>query len=171
MKTSSYRFTIKTDPDTYWKTFLDDDYTTSVYLDGLGAEAAEIQAKDGDIDSGLTRTLKTVQKMQAPGAIRKLMGETVTNIEEGSYDPSSGEWTFTVKSDAMGDKLKVSGKVTAQARDDGTTDQVVEMSYEAKMRLIGGQVEGFAVKQGDESWNQSADFLNGWLADKGLATE
>ncbi len=140
-----------------------------VYLDGLGFVSADVEFKAGDTSASFERRLRTVSKINAPGPIKSLLGDTVTTVEDGVFDAVTRTWTFTVRDQRMKDKLAISGKVTTTPRDDGKIDQRVEMKVKSKVPLIGGQIERFAMRESTRSWAKSAEFMNQWVADRGFA--
>ena len=61
-------------PDEFWALYYDPDFTVRLHLESLGSTSAEIVSQEGDVSSGLVRTLRYGQRPPMPGPVRKIFG-------------------------------------------------------------------------------------------------
>lgn len=155
---------INCSPDAFWALYFDPAFTERLHLEGLGSTSVEVVSQDGTPPGKVARTLRYGQRPDMPGPVRKLFGDEVVTTEEGTFDPATGTWTFTLVPGTMADKTKLGGTMRATDNGDGTSDQ--EFTLEAKVKIfgVGPVVEKFIEKQGKDSQAASARFVNEHLA-------
>lgn len=151
---------VKGTPGEFWSRFLDPQYAQRLHLEGLGSTSCEVLTQDGSYPGPVTRRLRYSQATDVPAPLKKLVGEQVTGEEDGTFDPASGIWTFTMTPGTMTDKTHIAGSMRAEDRGEGTTD--LEFTLEAKVRILGlGSVaEKFIERQARESQDRTAAFLD-----------
>jgi hypothetical protein len=149
-------------PQEFWQLYYDPDFVVRLYREGLDATSVEVVSQDGDLASGLTRTLRYGQKPNAPGPVRKIFGEEIISTEVSRYDPSTETSTFTVTPGTMGDKTQIAGSISL--RQNGDT-LIETFSLEAKVKIfgVGPVVERFIEHQARESQEKSVTFMRGSL--------
>src|SRR5271154_4170951 len=141
-------------PEEFWALYFDPDFAVRMHLDALGSTSAEVVSQEGDLASGLVRTLRYGQRPPMPGPVRKIFGEEVVTTEVSTYDPATSTTTFTMTPGTMADKTHIDG-VIAFDRDDGTT--VESFSLEARVKIFGAGpiVERFIEHQAREMQEKS----------------
>lgn len=143
-------------PDEFWDAFFDPEVNDAMYRDALGCTDVTIEEQTGDRETGLHRVLRSTQPLDAPGPVKKLMGDTATTTETGDF--ADGTWRFTMRPDTMGDKIQISGTITAEPTDAGCT-RVFEMEAKVKILAIGKVFEATIDKQTREAQDATAEFL------------
>ena len=94
-------------PEEFWALYFDPDFAVRMYLESLGSTSAEIVSQEGDLTTGLVRTLRYGQKPNMPGPVRKIFGEEVITTEVSTFDPASSTSTFVMTPGTMGDKTDI----------------------------------------------------------------
>jgi hypothetical protein len=153
---------INCDVDTFWKTFLDNEFNVALYTGALGFpdwKATELK----DTETQITRKVSAQPKMEVPGAVAKLIGPGMRYIEDASMSKSERIWRWKMTPSTLTDKLFVGGTVRAERVSDTKCRRVAEMSVEAKIFGLGGIIEGASEKQLREGWDKSASFMNKWV--------
>jgi hypothetical protein len=151
--------------DTFWKTFLDSEFNTKLYLDGLGFPAFKV-VELVETDAKVTRRVAGTPKMEVPGPLAKLFGSNFGYTEEGSMTKPERIWRWKMTPSTLADKLFTSGVVKAEPIGEGKTRRIAEMTVEAKVFAVGGLIESTAEKQLRDGWDKSATFMNKYLAGK-----
>jgi hypothetical protein len=82
-------------PEAFWALYYDPAFVVRLHLEGLGSISAEVVSQEGDLASGLTRTLRYGQKPNAPGPVRKIFGEEITSTEVSTFNPATSTTIFT----------------------------------------------------------------------------
>ena len=70
-------YTWDCEPEAFWALYYDPAFTVRLHLDALGSTSAEVVSQEGDLTSGLVRTLRYGQRPNMPGPVRKIFGEEV----------------------------------------------------------------------------------------------
>jgi uncharacterized protein DUF2505 len=149
-------------PEVFWALYYDPDFAVRLHLECLGSTTAEVVSQEGDLSSGLVRTLRYGQRPPMPGPVRKIFGEEVVTTEVSTYDPATSTTTFTMTPGTMADKTHIDG-VIAFDREGGAT--VESFSLEARVKIFGAGpiVERFIEHQAREMQEKSVGFMRAEL--------
>lgn len=167
------KFTIRdvfdTDVDTYWdQVFFAEDYNSRLYREGLGFKGFELLELTGEPGQRRTRKMRTEPAADAPAVVRKLIGDSLTYTETGSWDPATKVWSYRIETSKLSDKIRIGGRLWAEPRGD-KMERVAEIEIEVKILGVGGTIEKFIEKTTRESYVKATSFTNRWLREKGLA--
>lgn len=168
MATVTLRNPLDCSPEAYFEGCLfDASYTTRLFKDVLkfpGIEVLEIK-KDGD---SWTRRVKVMPPMTGvPGPVKKLIGDSMSYIEEGSYDPKAKRYRYTVTPSTAADKTKTAGEAWCEV-ENGKTVLVTKFTIDVKVMLIGGKVEDKIIEDLRVSLDQATPFIASFVKEKGL---
>ena len=163
MSTFKVTHEINCNVETFWKIFLDKDFNEKLYKEGLGFPEFTVVSQT-ETDTTVTRKCKGRPKLNMPGPVMKLLGDSFAYQEEGSLDKKNGVWRWKMIPSTMADKLRQEGTLKLDAIGDSKVRRVAELVNEAKVFGIGGLIESSAEKQLREGWDQSAVFMNKWIA-------
>lgn len=162
------RHRLNTDAETYWgRIFFDDEYQRRTFMDALHCLSHEKLAQTGDVGGPITRKQQSSQQLDAPGPVRKLIGQEIGYIEEGTFDPDAGTWTFTLTTSKLPDKIKVKGVFRLEPADDGV-DLVSDMETSVRIFGIGPIFEKFIEKSTRDAYDNTAAFTNEFIKEKGF---
>jgi len=145
-------------PDAFWALYYDPDFTVRLHLECLGSTSAEVISQEGDLTSGLVRTLRYGQRPPMPGPVRKIFGEEVVTTEVSTYDPASSTTTFTMTPGTMADKTHIDGSI-AFTRDGAQTVETFFLEARVKIFGAGPVVERFIEHQAREMQEKSVGFM------------
>lgn len=162
MRKATASHVIHCDADTFWKVFFDDEYNRRFYLDELGFKQLEIIDK-----TETSRRLRGVPKLNMPGPVMKLLGDSFGYVEQGTLDRAKNEWRWKMIPNTMADKLKTEGIIRLEPAGDGKVRRLDEVTMEAKVFAIGGLIESSTEKEIRDAWEKEARFMNRWLEKKG----
>jgi hypothetical protein len=145
-------------PDAFWALYFDPDFVIRLHLEGLGSLSAEVISQEGDLTSGLVRTLRYSQRPNMPGPVRKIFGEEIVSTEVSTFTPANSTTTFTLAPGTMADKTKLSGSIALSASGDGSTEKF-DLDARVKIFGVGPIVERFIEHQGREIQEKSVAFM------------
>lgn len=154
---------INCDEETFWKLFLDKEFNEKLYREGLGFPEFNV-TDQRETDTEVTRTCSGQPKMNMPAPVMKLLGNGFKYREEGKLNKSTKVWTWKMFPSALADKLRQEGTLRVEKIGDNKVRRVAELINEAKVFGVGGLIESSAEKQLREGWDQSAVFMNKWIA-------
>ena len=149
-------------PEEFWALYFDSDFTVRMHLEALGSTSAEIVSLEGDLSSGLVRTLRYGQKPSMPGPVRKIFGEEVVTTEVSTFDPAASTSTFTMTPGTMADKTHINGSI-AIAVEDGATIETFALDARVKIFGAGPIVERFIEHQARETQGKAVEFMRDYL--------
>ena len=149
-------------PEAFWALYYDPDFAVRLHLEGLGSTSAEVVSQEGDLSSGLVRTLRYGQRPNMPGPVRKIFGEEVVTTEVSTYDPATSTTTFTMTPGTMADKTHIDGRIALSHDGDSVTEA---FSLEARVKIFGAGpvVERFIEHQARDMQDKAVAFMRGEL--------
>jgi hypothetical protein len=158
----SLSHTLTCSPAAFWELYYDPEFVVRLHLEALGSTSVEVISQEGDLATGLVRTLRYGQKPNAPGPVRKIFGEEIISTEVSTYDPSTSTTTFTVTPGTMADKTQISGSIALVEKDGVTTES---FTLEARVKIFGAGpvVERFVEHQARDTQEKSVAFMRGAL--------
>lgn len=150
--------------DAFWDAlFFDREYNRALYRDGLGFEDMEILADDAGEDGGRRRRLRAKPKLDAPRAVRKLIGDALTYVEEGEFDPDTRRWTTRVVPSRLADRVRITVVVWCEPRGDDRCVRVADFDFDVRVIGLGRVFEQFIARTMRENYEKAARFSNTWL--------
>lgn len=149
------------DVDTFWKTFFDPEYNKALYLDELKFKAFEILEQ-----TETKRRMRAVPKLNMPGPVMKVLGDSFGYEENGSFDKTKSTFSWKMIPNTMADRLFTEGTVKIEADGDKRVKRLSDAKIEAKIFGLGGVLEGSTEKEVREAWDKEAAFMSKWLKEK-----
>lgn len=164
-KTVRHRFPIR--KEQYWnEVFFDEEYNRGL-SEALGNESTEVIEQSGDVASTLKRVTCCAPRLEAPGAVRKLLGDSITYTESGIWDAKTGRWKFSMTPSALSDKIKIAGVIWAE--DHGAEmERICEIEFEVKIFGVGGVLEKFLCDSMLDNQKKAAEFTSKFIRKKGI---
>jgi hypothetical protein len=163
------RHTFSTDADTYWnQIFFDEEYNRSLCLDYLKFSLFRVLSFSKENDGTIMRRLEIAPRVEIPGAIKKVLGDSANYVEEGTFDPVARRWNFNVIPHVASNKIKTRGEMWLEARGDKRVERTCVINTEVKVFGIGKMIEELIEKQTRASYDEAAVFTEKWIRDKGL---
>ncbi|MGP0032418.1 MAG: DUF2505 family protein [Acidimicrobiales bacterium] len=146
------------DPADFWSLYFDPDFVIRLHLEALGSLSADVLSQEGDLGTGLVRTLRYSQKPNAPGPVRKIFGEEIVSTEVSTYTPATSTTTFTLTPGTMAEKTHIEGSIALSGSGDHTTER---FALEARVRIFGAGpiVERFIEHTAREIQQKSVAFM------------
>ena len=163
------RHEIETDEDTYWaRCVFDADFNKKLYIDALKfPEWKLVDSKDDDA--------KIWRKVQVdpptgnmPAAVKKVLGDRLSYVEEGTFDKKTKRYTFKVTPSTMADKTKVAGEMWVEKLGDKKIARVTKISVEVKVFMVGGMVEDRILSDLRSSYDKGTSFTNQYIKENSL---
>ena len=147
----------------FWKLFFDKEFNDKLYREALGFPKYEV-LKHEETDRQITHKVHGQPKMNLPGPVAKLVGSNFAYTEEGTFDKATSIWRWKMTPSALADKMRNEGSLRVEPIGDDKVRRIADILIEAKIFGIGGLVESSAEKQLREGWDDSAKFLNKYIA-------
>ena len=158
-----------TDADTYWsKIFFDPAYNRGVYLDTLQFKKWETVELTGEDGGPRTRKQILEPKSDAPAVVQKLVGGSISYVEQGRFDPTTRIWTYDISLSKLGDKVRIGGKFWVEPRGDKRIERICDVDLNVNIFGVGGVVEKFIEKETRDSYEKTTSFTNEWIRKQGL---
>ncbi len=162
-KTIKHRFPVS--KETFWqKVYFNGDFTKGLFLEGMNCESFEVLSQSGSVDTKLERRIKSTPRVDMPKALKKVLGDAVSYTESGTFDASTGRYTFKVATSALPDKIKISGIYWVEEVGDNEVERVCELTFEVKVFGVGKLVEQFIAQSYVENQQNADAFTAAWIA-------
>jgi len=156
MKTVTNSTVLPCSADTFWKTFLDERYTRTLFLDELRYKSVDfLELTDS------ARKLRVSPNINLPGVVQKLVGDTFSYEEHGTLDRARNEWSWRMI--PKKELVATRGKVRIEPMGDGQCRRHDEVIVEGKIFGLGGVIESTAEKEIRASWDKERAFFGRWL--------
>jgi hypothetical protein len=162
-KTIKHRFAVS--KKTFWESvYFNEDYTKGLFLEGMNCESFEVLSQSGSAGTKLERQIKSTPRVDMPKALKKVLGDAVSYTESGTFDASTGRYTFKVATSALPDKIKISGIYWVEEVGDNEVERVCELTFEVKVFGVGKLVEQFIAQSYVENQQNADAFTTAWIA-------
>ena len=163
------RNTFNTSVDNYWnELFFEPEYNERLYKEGLNFKGFEMIELTGEKGGPRKRVMLTEPAADAPKVVRKLIGDSLTYTETGTWSPETRIWTYNIVTSKLTDKVKIGGILWAEPKGDNQCERVAEIEISVKVFGVGGAVEKFIEKTTRDSYVKASKFTNDFIAEKGL---
>jgi hypothetical protein len=155
-------YTWDCEPEAFWALYYDPAFVVRLHLDALGSTWAEVMSQEGDLASGLVRTLRYGQRPNMPGSVRKIFGDEVVTHEVSTYDPTTTTTTFTMTPGTMAEKTHIEGRIALARQGDGAVETFF---LDARVKIFGAGpiVERFIEHQARAMQEKAVVFMRGEL--------
>jgi hypothetical protein len=154
---------------TYWeKCVLTEEFNRRLYGEILKFPKFELveQKEDGDLVRRKVRIEPPLTGL--PGPAKKVIGDRMSYLEEGTYDRKSGRYTFKVTPSTMPDKVKTAGEIWCEAIGEKKCRRIAKIHIEVKVFMVGGMIEDKIAADLRKSYDAAASFTNTYVREKNL---
>ena len=163
------RHEIECSEETYWqKCFFDEEYNRRLFLDVLKFPGFTLLEQKNDAGTKTKKCKIDPPLVGIPSAAKKVIGDRLSYVEEGSLDEKSGRYTFKVTPSAMAEKTSVTGELYAEKLGENRIARVAKIKVEVKVFMLGGMVEEKIIGDLKNSYDVAASFTNDFVKEKGL---
>lgn len=169
MPTVNLRHEIDTDEDTYWwKIVFDEGFNKKLYEEHLKFPGWKILEQKED-DAKLTRRVQVDPQVgNVPGPVKKVIGDKLSYVEEGSFDKKTKRYSFKVHPSTMADKTKITGELWVEKLGDKKIARLCRIDVEVKVFMVGGMVEDRIIQDLRVSYDQGMTYTNDYIKENGL---
>lgn len=167
--TFTIHHTFDVDADTFWReTFMNDEFNKDLYVNHLGFTMYDVVEKREEAGGVLYKKVRTAPKAEAPGPVKKLLGDSLTYVEEGRFDPATKRYEFTITPSTLADKIAIRGEFWVEPRGDAKCERFTKTDVDVRIFGVGKIVEGFVEKTTKDSYDKAAARTRAYLREKGL---
>lgn len=163
------RHEFETDEDTFWSNCVfDAEFNKKLYIDALKfPEWKLLDSKDDD--AKIWRQVQVDPPVgNLPGPVKKVIGDRLSYVEEGTFDKKSKRYVFKVAPSTMADKTKVAGEMWIEKLGNKKIARHTKISVEVKVFMIGGMIEDRIVSDLRSSYDKGAVFTTQFIKENGL---
>lgn len=154
-------------PETYWQQlFFDPEYHRALY-DRLAFPSCEVELLERDDNGRVRRVIRAKPPVHAPDFIRRKLGGRLQYVEDGTYDPTTGLWTFTNEVSMAKDHVAIRGAIRTDPVAQGLR-HVLDLDAKVNVFGLGPVFEHLIEKNTRDSYTVMAAFTNEFARKKGL---
>lgn len=169
MPESTLRHEIDTDEDTYWpRCVFDADFNKKLYIDTLQFPMWKLLDSKEDEQKIWRRVQVDPPMGNMPGALKKVLGDRLSYVEEGTFDKKTKRYAFKVTPSTLADKTKVAGEMWVEKLGDKKIARLLKITVEVKVFMVGGLVEERILSDLRASYDKGTAFTNAYIKEHGL---
>jgi hypothetical protein len=154
--------------ETYWReTMLNIPFLTRLYTEQLGLRGIELVEQRGDYQRGIQRVLRMFKPIEAPGPVKKVLGDVMTIDEHSTFDPAAQTWSYRMAFSRLADRLFVRGTISLAPCERGV-EETSDDELDFKMFGVSGLVEAFMARETKQSHVDRTMFTQRYLSEQQL---
>lgn len=152
---------------TYWNTlFLDEAYNNRLFLERLHFSAYRVKSQQ-TIGDETHRVLYATPPMgDLPGALKKIIGDSVSYEERGVFKLATRRYEFTVVPSTLADKVTIQGSLHLEPTSDTSCRRIFEATIVARILFVGGVLEKKIASDLERSQRAAARFANEFVKEQ-----
>lgn len=169
MKQLEFDHVFNCDEDTYWsQVFFDEAYNQAMFVDALHFNRWKL-VKSDETEEELRREVEVEPSVgDVPKTVKKVIGDNFGYRELGRFDKKKKRYQVDVKTNVMGDKIKVHGEIWLEPAGDNKSRRHAKFDVDVKIFGVGKVVEGIIARDMEKQFEDGSKFTNEWIASKGL---
>jgi hypothetical protein len=169
MTTVSLRTELDISEDAFWDTcILSEEFNRRLFLEWLkfgGYRLLEQKEENGK----LWKRQEVEPSVQGiPGPLKKLLGERLSYVEEGTFDRATHTYTFKTTPSTMADKTRIAGTMRTEKLGENRCVRIVDVTIEVKVFAVGSMAEDKIATDLRASYQATVEFMRTYLKEKGL---
>lgn len=169
MKSLSFDHVFNCTENTYWdKVFFDEAYNQAMFVESLHFNRWKLISSD-ESDAKLERVVEVEPPVgDIPKTVKKVLGDNFGYRELGTFDKKTKRYSVDVKTNVMGDKIKVHGEIWLEPVGENKVRRMAKFDVDVKIFGVGKVVEGIIARDMGNQFEDGSKFTNEWIAKKGL---
>jgi hypothetical protein len=154
--------------DTYWRELcISLAYTERLYSEALGCTGMEVIENAGSFETGLKRRLRFQKPIDAPAAVTKLFGHSVSIEEHSEFDVQQQAWRYRMVPAIMADRIDIRGFVRVVPNGTGIV-QLSQNTVTCRMFGLGAIIEHFVARSTEDGQRDKTVFTQRYITEKAL---
>lgn len=162
------RHELECDEETYWKCVFAEDYNRRLYKETLKFPGYELVDQKEDDQKIFRKVHVDPPTGSMPAAVKKVVGDKLSWIEEGTFDKGSKRYSFKVVPSAMPEKIQNRGVLWTEKLEGKRCVRLAQISIEVKVFMVGSIIEERLITDLRASYETAAKFTNEYVKEKGL---
>ena len=145
--------------------FFHPQYTEEEHLHGLSClEFTILEPYTGP--PNYSRSIFSIQPLNIPTAIQKIVGSRLGYTEKGIFYPEKGEYHFQLIPNVLANKISIQGFYRIEAVDENTTKRICELESSVSIFGIGRKIEEVIAESNIQIQQKTATFATNWLKNR-----
>jgi len=156
--------------DVFWdRIFFSQDFNRELYRERLEFKAYDILEEKKKEDGSVERKVHTEPKSEAPKVVKKVIGDSLSYTEEGTWDAKTKRYRYRIVPSKLADKIDSRGEVWVEPRGENKCERFCTVDCNVKIFGVGGAIESFIEKETKDSYDKAAQFTNEFVRREGLS--
>ncbi|GAC1394811.1 MAG: hypothetical protein NVSMB47_04610 [Polyangiales bacterium] len=154
----------------FWGAFLSREFSERLFREVLGFPTFEVLSERDEGDVVLRECAAQPRLPPAQMALARLLRRRGFHfIERGRFDRLQRVWTWELEPNVLRTALVNRGTMRAEVLGPGRVRRIVDIELAAHVPLAGSFIERSAARRITSGWNESARFMNEWIAAHGAS--
>lgn len=147
------------EPDFWARIFANQEFNLYLY-EGLGFE---YELQEWNPETGYRRA-RVSPAHQVPKPVARVLGDRLSYVEEGTFDPIVQRYEFRVIPSAMPDRIRARGTLEVQPVSEQQCERLVTLEIGAEVMGLGRLIETYFIAATREQYAKNAALVNDYLA-------
>jgi hypothetical protein len=168
MASVTFRHELSCDAETYFeKCVFSEEFNKRLHVDVLKFPGFKLLDQKTEGDVWTRRAQIDPPTTGVPGPLKKVIGEKLSYVEEGSYDRKTKIYKFKVISSTMPDKTKISGELRCEPNDAKPCTLISHIDVEVKVFMVGSLAEDKIMGDMTKAYDAGGKFVSEFVKEKG----
>jgi len=152
---------INVDEHTYWTTCVfDPEFNRKLYVEALKFPEWRVLETREDESTIWRRVQVQPPSGSMPGPVKKVLGDALSYIEEGTFNKKTKRYSFKVIPSTLAEKTSIHGEMWVEPLGDKKVARVTKMTVEVKVFMVGGMIEEMVISDLRSSYEKGTTFTN-----------
>lgn len=151
---------LKPGVDKMWELLLDPEFQRRIHVEGLGFQEFSLESQE-ERGCVMHRVVKVSPRVDMPGPIQKLLGDSMSYKEFVSFDRDTKQWLWRLEMPGAGRTIHVGGEIEiSPGRGGQGCIRRTHFTVECKIFGVGSLIEKTIKKETLANYERSAVFIN-----------
>ena len=161
----AFRHPLQCTEETYWThCIFQEEYNRQLYLEQLRFPAYETLERKEDAEFLFQRVRITPLLPPLPGPVKKLIGEHLNYVEEGTFNKAKKQYSFTIIPSVLAQKLSFSGLLYCISEGEKKCVRTIEIDVNVQLFGIGRLIEELLLQELRKSYDISQRFTDAYVS-------
>jgi len=152
--------------DQFWSVvFFEPEFNDYLHSAGLGFKGYEITSESVHPDGSRIRSLTAYPSTPIPRPLQRVLGRSISYIEQGEFDPIRRCWITDVTVPSLGKRLSLKSEMSFRDTGPDQCQRTVVFNIEARILGLGRMIEKFIESALRENYEAARVATNQWISD------
>ncbi len=161
---------LRVTPSTFWdRLFFDERYNRELH-EALRFVSYEVTRLEHLPNGAIRRVLRAEPPLDVPSLVKRRLAGRIYYVEDGTFDPSTGLWTFRTVPSVAADQVYIGGTIRVSPCPQGV-EHVCELEARVSGFGLGALIARLLERNTRASYDVTVAFTNLYAAERGWLSD